>query len=159
MRQRRSVRRSSSRPTAGWLQLGVPLAAWPILLLAIVPFSILKRMLDNAPGGGLAIFAATLVALTVAAGWAALGPDRAPPDGRMGAIADLRLAFGTRLAIHLVFLVALLALGISAREPVLLVVAAALLAAELPLAWLVRERRRLSTAPRAERASLPTLNA
>jgi hypothetical protein len=42
--------------------------------------------------------------------------------------------------------VALLALGLAATEPILLVVALALLAAELPLDWLVAARHRSRSA-------------
>jgi hypothetical protein len=54
---------------------------------------------------------------------------------------DLRLAFVTRVTIHLVFLVALFGLGLATSAPMLLVVALAMLALELPLGWLVSARR------------------
>ena len=51
-----------------------------------------------------------------------------------------------RIAIHMVFLAALLALGLAVTEPVLLVVALALLAAELPLGALASRRHALGSA-------------
>ncbi|MDQ2673451.1 MAG: hypothetical protein M3Y40_02230, partial [Chloroflexota bacterium] len=56
------------------------------------------------------------------------------------AILDLRLAFATRLAIHVVFLVALLWLGLAVDAPMLLLVALLMLAAEVPLSLLVGAR-------------------
>ena len=53
----------------------------------------------------------------------------------------LDLAFAARLAIHAVFLTALLWLGLAISAPVLLVVALLMLAAELPLGLLVSSRR------------------
>jgi len=72
--------------------------------------------------------------------WATWGPDRGESDGASEAILDLRLAFATRLTIHLVFLGALIWLGLAVTEPILLLVALSLLLAELPLASLVRGR-------------------
>jgi fatty acid desaturase len=54
---------------------------------------------------------------------------------------DLRVAFTSRIAIHCFFLTALILLGLVPQVPMLLVVALVLLAAELPLARLVRARR------------------
>jgi hypothetical protein len=53
---------------------------------------------------------------------------------------DLRATFFTRLAIHLVFLIALLALGLATGEPVLLVVVVVMLVLEWPLARLAHAR-------------------
>ncbi|HEX6129573.1 MAG TPA: hypothetical protein VF071_11190, partial [Candidatus Limnocylindria bacterium] len=74
------------------------------------------------------------------AAWGVWGPDRIAPDGEGAAILDLRLAIATRIAIHLLFLGALLYLGLATELPVLMVVALAMLAAEVPLAALVRSR-------------------
>lgn len=62
-------------------------------------------------------------------------------DGASEAILDLRLAFATRAAIHLVFLAALLWLGLATSAPVLLLVALAMLALEWPLAAVVAARQ------------------
>jgi Carotenoid biosynthesis protein len=129
------------RPRLEWLQLLVPVGAFGLLLAAIVPFTILKPMVDPAPGGGMGLFAITLVAFVVVAAWGVWGPDRVVPDGAAIAILDLRLAFATRVAIHLVFLGALLWLGLATATPMLLVAALAFLVAELPLGWLVASRR------------------
>ena len=129
------------RPAREWLQLLVPIPAFALLLAGLVPFTILQPLLDPVPGGGLALFAITLLGFVAVSAWAIWGPDRARPDGAEEAILDLRLAFATRAAIHVVFLIALFWLGLASTEPMLLVVALLLLAAELPLALLVSSRR------------------
>ncbi|MGH2402682.1 MAG: carotenoid biosynthesis protein [Candidatus Limnocylindria bacterium] len=129
------------RPVMEWLQLLVPIPAFALLLAGLVPFTLLQPLVDPAPGGGLVLFALTLIAFVAASAWAIWGPDRGRPDGAAEAILDLRLAFATRAVIHLVFLVALLWLGLATTEPMLLVVALLLFAAELPLGLLVSNRR------------------
>jgi hypothetical protein len=130
------------RPVLDWLQLLVPLPAFALLFASIMAFSFVVPIVDDVPGGGLVIFWVCLAAFTAVSAWAIWGSDRAQPNGATVAIVDVRLAFAIRIAIHLVFLAALLALGLAATEPVLLVVALVLLAAELPLARLVAERQR-----------------
>ena len=125
-----------------WLQLLVPIPAFVILLASIVPFAIVKPLVDSDPGGGLALFALTLAAFVALGAWAIWGPDRSRPNGAAVAILDLRLTFLTRLAIHLFFLGAIVATGIAVREPILLVVALVMLGAEAPLSVLVHRRRR-----------------
>jgi hypothetical protein len=131
-----------SRRGLEWLQLLVPLPAFTMLLGGLIPFIIIKPLVDAEPGGGLGLFAVALVAFALVGAWGVWGPDRGSPDGASEAILDLRLAFATRLAIHLFFLAALLVLGLATTEPMLLVVALAMLAAEFPLARLVALRRR-----------------
>ena len=131
---------SHRRPALEWLQLLVPIPAFALLLLSILPFSILKPLVDTDPGGGLGLFAIALVAFAAVAGWAVWGSDRGSPDGAAEAILDLRLAFATRLAIHVVFLAALLWLGIALNAPMLLLVALLMLAVEVPLGMLVSAR-------------------
>jgi uncharacterized membrane protein len=133
---------SASHHRLDWLQLLVPIPAFAILLAAIVPFSLAKPLVDPEPGGGLSLFVITLAAFAVVGAWGVWGPNRRSPDGAGEAIVDLRLAFAIRLAIHLFFLGALLVLGLATTEPILLVVALVMLAAELPLARLVALRRR-----------------
>jgi hypothetical protein len=130
------------RPTLDWLQLLVPVPAYLILLFGLLPFIVIKPLVDSAPGGGLAVFAVTLVVFCAVAAWGTWGPDRIAPDGQHTAILDLRLAFATRLAIHLYFLGAIFYLGIFRELPVLLLVSLALLAGELPLAGVVQARLR-----------------
>jgi hypothetical protein len=128
------------RPSVEWLQLAVPIPAFLILLGSLVPFTILHPIVDPGPGAGWPIFFAAMaifVAISAAAIW---GPDRGRPDGAADAILDLRLAFATRLAIHLVFLVAFVALGLLETAPILGVVALLLLLLELPLAALAQQR-------------------
>ena len=142
---------SHRRRALEWLQLLVPIPAFGLLLLTMVPFTVVKPLVDSEPGGGLWLFVASLLAFVGVAGWAVWGPDRGTPDGAGEAILDLRLAFATRLAIHLVFLVALVWLGLAVSAPVLLAVALLMLAAEVPLAQLVGSR-----GPRgAERRAAP----
>ena len=128
-----------------WLQLLSPIPAWGILLAGLLPFIWLKPLTDDAPGGGLALFGLTLVAFCAISVWAVWGPDRIEPDGQRAAILDLRLAFATRIAIHLFFLGALLYLGLATSLPVLLIVSLLLIAAELPLSIVVRSRLRQVT--------------
>jgi hypothetical protein len=128
------------RPAREWWQLLSPIPAYGVLLAGLVPFIVVKPMVDPAPGGGLALFAVTLAAFCALAACAVWGPDRDPPDGQRIAILDLRLALATRVAIHLFFLGGLFWLGLATRLPLLLAVALLLLAAELPLALLVRSR-------------------
>ncbi len=127
------------RPPLEWLQLLVPLPAFALLTASIGAFAFVKPLVDDDPGGGMPVFWAVLIAFAAIGAWA-VWADRGEPDGASEAILDLRLAFASRVAIHLVFLAALLWLGLAVSEPVLLVVAVALLLAELPLASLVRAR-------------------
>jgi hypothetical protein len=130
------------RPGLEWLQLLVPLPAFAVLTASIGVFAVVKPLLDPDPGGGLLIFWICLAAFVALGAWAIWGPDRGVPDGASEAILDLRLAFATRVAIHVVFLAALLWLGLATSAPVLLAVAVLMLAAELPLAALVAGRQR-----------------
>jgi hypothetical protein len=131
---------SRQRPIREWLQLASPIAAYVVLLVGLLPFIVVKPLVDDTPGGGLGLFGLTLAAFCALTAWGVWGPDRGMPDGQRTAILDLRLALLTRLAIHLFFVGGLVWLGLATRLPVLLVVALALLAAELPLALLVRSR-------------------
>jgi len=131
---------SRDRPDWEWLQLLVPIPAFALLLLGILPFSWVKPIVDPAPAGGLGLFAIALAAFVAISAWAVWGRDRGMPDGAGDAIVDLRLAFATRIAIHLVFLAAMLWLGLATAAPTLLVVAIGMLVLELPLARLVWRR-------------------
>jgi uncharacterized membrane protein len=131
---------SHRRQAVEWLQLLVPIPAFALLLLSILPFSLLKPLVDSDPGGGLPLFAVALAAFVAISAWAVWGPDRGRPNGAGEAILDLRLAFATRLAIHAVFLVALVWLGLATTAPMLLVVALLMLGAEGPLGLLVGAR-------------------
>ena len=127
-------------PAREWLQLLVPIPAFGILIASIVPFAMVLPVIDAAPGGGGLLFVATLAVFLAIAGWGVFGPDRGRPNGASFAILDLRLAFVTRVAIHLLFLAALVYLGLATTEPVILAVALVMLAAEVPLAWLTERR-------------------
>jgi len=139
---------SAGRPAREWLQLAIPIPAFVILLVSLVPFTVLQPVVDPTPGGGMLLFLITLAAFVGAAAWGVFGPDRGNPDGSATAILDLRLAFGTRVAIHLFFLAALFMLGVATTEPILLLVALVLLAAELPLGVIVEHRRRAPLPPK-----------
>ena len=118
----------------------MPLPAFAILLVGLVPFSLLRPIVDPKPGGGLVMFFITLVAFAGIATYGVWGPHRARPDGAGRAMLDLRMAFASRLAIHLFFLAALFVMGLATRLPVLLGVSLAMLLVEAPLAWLIRSR-------------------
>ena len=144
---------AAGRPAREWLQLGVPLPAYAILLAGLVPFAAIRPRLDPAPGGGLWIFAGMLTVFAAVAAWAVWGPDRARPNGERLAMLELGVAFGSRIAIHAFFLGGLLLMGLVTTTPMLATVALLLLGAELPLARLVRSRQAaplLHPAPRAE---------
>jgi hypothetical protein len=138
-----------------WLQLLVPIPAFVLLLVSLVPFTILQPLVDPTPGGGMLLFAITLAAFLWASWRGVFGPDRATPNGDATAILDLRLAFATRLAIHLFFLVALVGMGLASTEPMILVIALLLLAAELPLAVLTRRRHERTAQRSADTAPSP----
>ena len=138
-----------TRSSLEWLQLLVPFPAFVLLIAGLIPFIFIKPLIDSAPGGGGLPFALAMLAFLGVAIWA-VAYDRGEPDGSRTAILDLRLATWTRVAIHGYFLAALLVMGRADDLPVLLVVAVALLLAELPLALLVRSRH--SQATRAQRA-------
>jgi len=128
------------RPQLAWWQLAVPIPAFVIVLASLVPFSIVQPMVDDTPGGGLGLFAIALAAFVAVGSYGVFGPDRIRPDGAIASIIDLRLAFAVRTAIHLVFLVALLTLGLALSHPVLLATSLTMLLAETPLAWLAGRR-------------------
>jgi hypothetical protein len=130
-----------TRPGLEWIQLVVPAPAFVMFLVMQVPFWIMKPLIDSTTGGGLILFLIALAGFIGAAGWGVFGPNRGAPDGASTAILDLRLAFATRVAIHGFFLLALFAMGLASREPVILVMALVLLAAEAPLAVLTHGRR------------------
>ena len=142
-----AARRGAHPILLEWLQLLVPFPAFVLLIAGLIPFIFIKPLIDSAPGGDLP-FALAMLAFLVAI-WA-VAYDRGEPDGSRTAILDLRLATWTRVAIHGYFLAALLVMGRADDLPVLLVVAVALLLAELPLALLVRSRH--AGATRAQRA-------
>lgn len=143
--------RTLQRPALEWLQLAVPLPAFAILIAALVPFTMLVPIVDPTPGGGMILFVIAFAAFGAVAAYGVWGPDRGRPDGATRAILDLRLAFASRIAIHGFFLGALLVMGLATRLPIIAAVAVALLAAELPLAWLVRSRQTdLDAAPAAQ---------
>ncbi|HTI28816.1 MAG TPA: carotenoid biosynthesis protein [Methylomirabilota bacterium] len=131
---------SRGRPALEWLQLAVPVPAWLILLAGLVPFSILRPIVDRNLGGGLWLFGVAMAAFLAISAWAVWGPDRVGSRGERLAILDLGLALGMRVAIHGFFIAALVLIGAAWHFPVLLVVALALLAAEWPLGRLVHAR-------------------
>ena len=131
---------AARRPNLEWLQLLVPIPAFVLLVTSIVPFAIVKPFVDPSPGGGIVLFSVTLAAFVAVGIWGVFGPDRGRPDGAAFAIVDLRFAFATRVAIHLVFLFALFSLGLATQTPMLLAAALFFLALEAPLAWLTERR-------------------
>jgi Carotenoid biosynthesis protein len=137
----RWIRQAAARARAReWLQLGVPVPAFAILTAAILPFHFLKPIIDPAEGGGGVLFLATLAVFLLLAAWGVFGPNRDAPDGQRTGMLDLRLAIVTRVAMQGFFLTALLVMGLALQLPVLLGAAILFLAAEVPLAALVRSR-------------------
>ena len=145
---------SRSRPALEWLQLLVPIPAFVIFLFTLAPFSLIKPLVDSTVGGGLILFLIALAGFLAAAAWGVFGPNRGEPDGAATAILDLRLAFVTRLAVHGFFLVSLFVMGLAFREPVILLTALILLAAEAPLAMLTDARHSAVRRGRAATAEL-----
>jgi hypothetical protein len=131
---------AAERPAREWLQLAVPIPAFVILSASILPFHFLEPIIDPTAGGGGVLFVVTFVLFMAIAAWGVFGPDRDSPGGQQTAILDLRLAIVTRVAMQGFFLSALLVMGLAFRLPVLLAAALVFLAAELPLAALVRAR-------------------
>ena len=123
-----------------WLQLAVPLPAFGLLLAGIVPFAVLRPIVDPRPGGGMVMFAVVFAAFLAISARGVWGPDHTRSHGERLAILDLGLALGTRVAIHGFFIAALVVIGAAWQQPVLLVVAVALLAAEWPLGRLAHGR-------------------
>jgi len=131
---------AAHHPEREWLQLAVPIPAFAVLSAAIVPFALAKPVIDPKAGGGGVLFILTLAVFVAIGAWGTFGPGRHEPNGQEVAVLDLRLAFVTRVAMQGFFLAALLVMGLAFKLPVLLLVALLLLAAELPLAALVRSR-------------------
>jgi hypothetical protein len=131
---------SAGRPAREWLQLAVPAPAWILLLAGLVPFAILRPIVDPHLGGGLWLFGVAMAGFLAISAWGVWGPDRIRPDGEGLAMLELGLALGTRVAIEGFFLVALVLMGGVTEYPVLLVTALLLLAAEVPLGRLVHAR-------------------
>lgn len=132
--------RTGGRPALEWLQLAVPIPAWILLLAGLVPFSVLRPIVDNHPGGGLWLFGVAMATFLAISAWGVWGPDRVQPDTAGLPILHLRLALAIRVAIQGFFLAALLGMGIAWQYPVLLAAAVLLLAAEWPLGQLVHAR-------------------
>jgi hypothetical protein len=132
---------SVRRPSFEWLQLGVPVPAFAILITSIIPFAVIMELTGAEPGGGLWLFALTLAVFVAIAGVGTFGPKRQAPDGRAKAIVDLRLAFFTRFSMHGFFLVALLVMGLATQLPILLVTSVGLFFADVAISRLVEQRR------------------
>jgi hypothetical protein len=144
---------AAGRRALEWLQPAVPIPAFGLLLAGIVPFAVLHPIVDPRPGGGLLIFGVVFAAFLAISAWGVWGTDRIWPDGEGLPIVDLGLALGTRVAIHGLFIIALVLIGAAWELPVLLVVAVVLLAAEWPLGRLVHARH--TAAHAAARRALP----
>ncbi|HYM50380.1 MAG TPA: carotenoid biosynthesis protein [Candidatus Limnocylindrales bacterium] len=123
----RVVRRSTrTRPSAGWLQLLVPLPAYATLLAAMIPFIALEKAFFAHPGGGFPTFGGTLIL------FAALSA-RPLIRGRARLAASSSAPLLPRLALHGYALLAGVLLGIFSHLPALLAVSLAMLGIEV---WL-----------------------
>jgi hypothetical protein len=147
---------SARRRPLEWMQLAVPIPAFAILSLSILPFHLLQPAIDPAKGGGGVLFGLTLATFVAVALRGVFGPARSVPNGQGTAILDLRLAFLTRIAMEGFFLAALLLMGLALKLPVLLGAAIVFLAAELPLAALVRARLASAEIAAAAREAEPS---
>lgn len=132
---------SVRHPSLEWLQLGVPVPAFAILITSIIPFAVIMELTGAEPGGGLWLFGLTLAVFVAIALLGIFGPGRQAPDGQANAIVDLRLAFFTRFSMHGFFLLALVLMGLATQLPVLLLTSVALFAADVALSRLVEQRR------------------
>jgi Carotenoid biosynthesis protein len=150
---------AASRPRLEWLQLAVPVPAFAVLLISIIPFALIMELTNAEPGGGLWLFGLTLIVFVAVAGVGTFGPGRQAPDGRASAIVDLRLAFFTRFSMHGFFLIALLVMGLATSEPVLLLTSLVLLAADIGVARLVDQRRNEAVGERVSDGQLATVHA
>src|SRR6187431_2256239 len=59
-----------TRPALEWLQLLVPFPAFVLLIAGLIPFILIKPLIDSAPGGGGVPFALALLAFLAVAVWA-----------------------------------------------------------------------------------------
>jgi hypothetical protein len=132
---------SVRHPSLEWLQLGVPVPAFAILITSIIPFAVIMELTGAEPGGGLWLFGLALAVFVAIALLGIFGPGRQAPDGQANAIVDLRLAFFTRFSMHGFFLLALVLMGLATQLPVLLLTSVALFAADVALSRLVEQRR------------------
>jgi len=133
--------RAVRRQGVEWLQLLVPVPAYAILIASIIPYALISTWAD-APTGGALWLSFLSIGLFAAVGWRGIfGPRRQPPDGRVVAIVDLRLAFLTRFCIQGFFLLALLVMGFATQLPVLLITSVVLISADVWLSRLVNQRR------------------
>jgi hypothetical protein len=128
-------------PRLEWLQVGVPIPAFAILITSIIPFAMILKWTGAEPGGGLWLFGLTLAVFVAIGLRGVFGIGRQPSDGRANAIVDLRLASFTRFSMHGFFLVSLLLMGLATQLPVLLLTSLVLFAADGWLARLVGQRR------------------
>jgi len=140
---------SARHPDAEWLQLGVPVPAFAVLVTSIIPFAMIMELTGAEPGGGLWLFALVLAVFVTIALVGTFGPRRLAPDGQANAIVDLRLAFFTRFSMHGFFLLALVLMGYAAQLPVLLVTSVVLFGADVWVARLVESRRTVGAGPPA----------
>jgi hypothetical protein len=151
--------RAAGRPRLEWLQLLVPIPAFVILILSIIPFALILEGVGAERGGGLWLFGLTFVVYLAIAWRGTFGPGRLAPDGAGAAIVDLRLAFFTRFSMHGFFLIALLVMGLATELPMLLVTSLAMLAADIGVSRLVDQRRDEAAAARAPEGSLAPVRA
>lgn len=147
------------RPSLEWLQIGVPVPAFAILITSIIPFAIILRRTGAEPGGGLWLFGLTLGVFVLISLLGIFGKRRQAPDGRGSAIVDLRLAFFTRFSMHGFFLLALVVMGLASQQPMLLVASVTLFAVDVWLYLLVEQRRSEASLPALEGASLAPIPA
>ncbi len=123
--------RMRRRPGMSWIQLLVPIPAYLTLLIALVPYRVLKQLLFPADGAGLPLFLAALAAFLLIGGLPLLRRQRVLPR-------PWQMPLVPRSAMHIYFLAAGMFQGIFRQVPFLLVMSLVMLAVET---WLTGYRR------------------
>lgn len=124
----------------GWAQLLVPIPAYATLLLALIPFVLLKQAFFPAPGGGFPVFIVTVVIFALLGGRHLAGArPMLPRPWRMPGLA--------RLSLHAYSFIAGVMLGVFGRVPLLLLTALVMLGIE---AWLHRSPRSRARQPASQ---------
>lgn len=144
----RQVRLRNEQGKGRWWQLGVPLAAYLGLLVALAPYIVFKRLFFSYPGGGMPIFWATLATFAVITAY--------PLARRWLKTQKASDPFTTvvRTTFHAYFLAAIVAQSMYLQAPALMAVSAAMLVMEALLGVPPGSLRRLATFASA-RLNLP----
>lgn len=131
--------RSNQDARWGWAQALAPFAAYALVLLALVPFTLIRKVVFTEPGGGWPLFWAVLGWFL----WRTIQALRTAPARRRAPAVVLI----SRAAFHGYFLWALLAAGLYRTVPALIAISAGLFTLEaITLHWRPRLQPRRSPA-------------